>query len=293
MDLKPHVEELYPGTGIQSVVFADPDPSAPPVPPLSPGSGGASAQNVLILYTGGTMGMRVNAEGALAPERGYLTEKILSMEELRTNSGMPRCHIKEYSPLIDSADMGHDEWCLVAQDIADNYYRFDGFVVICGTDTMSYASTALSFMLENLGKTVVFTGSQIPFCEVYNDARRNLIASLIFAANSDFSEVTLFFDRLLLRANRSKKGNAFGLDAFDSPNFPPLARLGVNVESRRDLGIRAPTGALRLHKQVRARASEASTSAWKNGERGEVLLRSTRGGMKEEERHCCEAPGEE
>ena len=189
--------------------------------------------------------MNLDETGSLACERGYLTDRIMKMEEMQAPR-MPRCHIKEYQPLIDSSEMGHDQWCLIANDILTHYYDFDGFVVIMGTDTMAYAATAMSFMLENLGKTVVFTGSQIPFCEVYNDARRNLIASTIFAANSDFSEVTLFFNDKLLRGNRSKKVNGFGLDAFDSPNFPPLARLGVNVESRKDLAIRAPSAAFKV-----------------------------------------------
>lgn len=199
---------------------------------------------VLILYTGGTMGMKPAADGSLAPERGYLTQKIMEMEEMR-NISMPNIYIKEYKELIDSSAMGHTEWCMIASDISENYYKFDGFVVIMGTDTMAYAATALSFMLENLNKTVVFTGSQIPFAEVYNDARRNLIASIIFAGNQDFCEVTLFFNDKLLRGNRAVKQNAFGLDAFDSPNFPPLATLGVNVETRKDCALMPPTSPFR------------------------------------------------
>jgi len=230
------VSELYPG--IQSITPLDPNKTT-----------AIERQNVLILYTGGTMGMCPDETGCLSPKRGYLTNKIVRMEELQSPE-MPRCHIKENETLIDSADMGHEGWTQIAEDILENYYDFDGFVVIMGTDTMAYAATSLSFMLENLGKTVVFTGSQIPFCEVYNDARRNLIASIIFAANSDFSEVCLFFNDKLLRGNRAKKMNAFGLDAFDSPNFPPLAKLGVNVETRRDLAIRAPSAAFKVFKKL-------------------------------------------
>ncbi len=97
-----------------------------------------------------------------------------------------------------------------------------------GTDTMAYASSALSFMMENLGKTVVFTGSQIPFAEVYNDARRNLIVSILFAANSDFPEVCICFNDKVFRANRTVKVSSRALDAFESPNYPPLAELGNN-----------------------------------------------------------------
>ena len=192
------------------------------------------------------MGMDVDpVSGGLSPKRGYLTDKILNMEELQSDQ-MPHCHIKEYNTLIDSSSMGKEEWGMIARDIQENYYDFDGFVVIMGTDTMSYAATALSFMLENLGKTVVFTGSQIPFIEVYNDARRNLIASIIFAGNQDFCEVVLFFNAKLLRGNRSVKVNSFGLDAFDCPNFPPLAELGVNVELRKDIALPPPHGPFRI-----------------------------------------------
>lgn len=127
-----------------------------------------SDKKVLLLYTGGTMGMKAQADGSLAPEAGYLTSKIMEMPELQSPE-MPKFNIKEYNPLIDSSCMGPSEWAKIASDIEAGYLEYDGFVVIMGTDTMAYASSALSFMLENLGKTVVFTGSQIPFCEVYND----------------------------------------------------------------------------------------------------------------------------
>lgn len=103
--------------------------------------------------------------------------------------------------------------------IRSNYLHFDGFVVLTGTDTMAYMATALSFMLENLGKPVVFTGSQIPLCEPYNDARRNLIMAMIFAARDSINEVTIFFHDRLLRANRATKVNTHRLLAFDSPNL--------------------------------------------------------------------------
>ncbi|GMI49315.1 hypothetical protein TrCOL_g11624 [Triparma columacea] len=229
-----------------SLTASSSNPAPPSVPSVSAHQGGDQDRGkVLILYTGGTMGMKKQADGGLAPERGYLTQKIMEMEEIR-NDSMPLCYIKEYKELIDSSAMGHSEWCMIARDISENYYKFDGFVVIMGTDTMAYAATALSFMLENLNKTVVFTGSQIPFAEVYNDARRNLIASIIFASNQDFCEVCLFFNASLLRGNRSVKQNAFGLDAFSSPNFPPLATLGVNTVTRKDIALPPPTAPFRL-----------------------------------------------
>jgi L-asparaginase len=164
-------------------------------------------RKVLILYTGGTMGMKIQNDGTLAPERGYLSARIKEMPEIG-RSEMPDFTIKEYVPLLDSSMMGPCDWVKIATDIEENYLKYDGFVVIMGTDTMAYASSAVSFMLENLGKPVIFTGSQIPFCEVYNDARRNLIVSIIFAMCSEFPEVCILFNDKLLRANRSVKVNS-------------------------------------------------------------------------------------
>eukprot|EP01038_Epipyxis_sp_PR26KG_P014166 gene14166-19007_t len=195
-------------------------------------------KRVLLLYTGGTMGMVTGKDGSLAPKAGYLTARIQELPEMYNNK-MPLFDIKEYNPLIDSSCMGPSNWVDIAEDIELNYDNYDGFVVIMGTDTMAYAASALSFMLENLSKTVVFTGSQIPFCEVYNDARRNLIVSVIFSVmNSNFrNEVCICFNDKILRANRTMKVNSVGLNAFDSPNYPPLAVLGSLIQENVDLAL--------------------------------------------------------
>jgi L-asparaginase len=153
---------------------------------------------------------------------------------------MPQYTIMEYSPLLDSSCMTPEHWVQIASDVEANYLLFDGFVIIMGTDTMAYASSALSFMLENLAKPVIFTGSQIPIAEVYSDARRNLIVSAIFAASSSFNEVCIFFGENLLRANRSIKLDSLGLHAFSSPNMPALATLGVHLEEARELMLPVP-----------------------------------------------------
>lgn len=189
---------------------------------------------VLIIYTGGTMGMRPLPDGSLAPVAGYLTEKIKEMPELSLDS-MPAFDIIEFNPLLDSSCMGPPDWRKIATHIEDRYNDYAGFVVIMGTDTMSYASSALSFMFENLTKPIIFTGSQIPFCEVYNDARRNLIISILFAANGKIPEVCLCFNDKLMRANRTVKIDSMSLDAFHSPNFPPLATLGANINENFNL----------------------------------------------------------
>ena len=117
-------------------------------------------------------------------------------------------------------------------------------------DTMAYASTALSFMLENLGKPVVFTGSQIPLSEPYNDARRNLIMSLIFASRETIPEVSIFFHDRLLRACRSTKVNTHRLMAFDSPNVEPLAKIGITIDENEALGLPIPRGPLKIHTRM-------------------------------------------
>jgi L-asparaginase len=209
-------------------------------------------KRVLLLYTGGTMGMVHKDDGSLAPEAGYLTSCIKELPEMKSPE-MPHYDIKEYNPLLDSSCMGPTEWQLIASDIEENYLNYDGFVVIMGTDTMAYAASAMSFMLENLGKPVVFTGSQIPFCEVYNDARRNLIVSVIFAVTSEFPEVCICFNDKLLRGNRSMKIDSVGLNAFDSLNFPPRATLGAFINENRSLALPQPRGPLRVHKMLEAK----------------------------------------
>ena len=170
---------------------------------------GMKRKRVLVLCTGGTLTMAPDPEkgGSLAPVQGALTEFMKkSMLELQ-NEKMPDVVVHEYTPLLDSSDMGPPDWSLLAKDIKANYLHFDGFVVLMGTDTMAYTATALSFMLENLGKPVIFTGSQIPLAEPHTDARQNLIMALIFAASdAPISEVTIFFHDKLIRACRSTKG---------------------------------------------------------------------------------------
>jgi L-asparaginase len=183
---------------------------------------------------------------SLAPVQGALTSYLASMREITQDEEMPEIVSHEYSPLMDSSDMGPGDWKLLAKDIETNYYHFDGFVVLMGTDTMAYAASALSFMFQNLAKPVVFTGSQIPLREPYNDARKNLIMAIIFASSDNISEVTIFFHDRLLRACRATKVNTSKLLAFDSPNLDPLAEIGINIEEREHLFRDPPRGAFRV-----------------------------------------------
>ncbi len=185
-------------------------------------------KQVYIAYTGGTIGMRKTSQG-YAPASGYLQEHIAGMPEMHSEL-MPDYTIQEYDPLLDSSDMTPQEWLLIARDIAANYEHYDGFIILHGTDTMAYTASALPFMLEGLQKPVIITGSQIPLCELRNDARENLITVMELAANYAIPEVCLYFGHQLLRGCRSVKVNADGFDAFASPNFPALGSVGIDIQ---------------------------------------------------------------
>src|SRR5260221_14709399 len=139
----------------------------------------------------GTSGMLLGRDG-YPPAPGYLQKQMRAMPELRHDS-MPSFTVNEYKPLLDSSNMTPREWVAIAEDIAGHYDEYDGFVVLHGTDTMSYTASALPFLLEGLSKPVIITGSQIPLCEIRNDARENLITSLLIASQYDVPEVCLYF----------------------------------------------------------------------------------------------------
>ena len=184
-------------------------------------------KRICLIHTGGTIGMVKSAEGYL-PKVGYLKGALERIDDLY-KEGMPAFDFVELNPLLDSADMAVGDWNRIGEQIASRYADYDGFVVLHGTDTMAYTASALSFMLENLDKPVVLTGSQIPLCEVRSDGSDNLITSLLIAKEGVVREVCLYFGGRLLRGNRATKMTADGLRAFDSPNCPHLAEAGINV----------------------------------------------------------------
>ena len=190
-------------------------------------------KRVYIAYTGGTIGMQKAAHG-YKPVPGYLQTMMSALPELKRRS-MPLYDIREYKPLLDSSNMTPDDWLKIAEDIATHYNSYDGFVVLHGTDTMAYTSSALPFMLQGIQKPVIITGAQIPLCEVRNDARENLITAMLIAANFAIPEVCLCFGSKLLRGNRAVKVDAEGFDAFDSPNLPALGTVGVEIKINWDL----------------------------------------------------------
>lgn len=187
-----------------------------------------SEKHVLIVNTGGTIGMKKTANG-YAPVEGFLAEAISAIDDMKKPE-LPKWELYEMSPLLDSSDMTVSEWNKIAEIIYENYEKYDGFVVLHGTDTMAYTASALSFILEGLDKPVVLTGSQIPLSEIRSDGRDNLITSLLIAADGVANEVCLYFSGRLLRGNRAMKMSSDALVAFKSPNYPPLAEVGIAIK---------------------------------------------------------------
>ena len=185
-------------------------------------------KRIYIAYTGGTIGMKPSKDGYI-PQKQHLTDAIMKTPDFHREE-MPEFTINEYHPLIDSSNMSPTDWQHIANDIKKHYDDYDGFVVLHGTDTMAYTSSALSFMLENLSKPVIVTGSQIPFSQLRSDGKENLLNALFIAANFPINEVGLFFNNKLFRGNRSIKAYADGFNAFDSPNLPPLLEAGINIK---------------------------------------------------------------
>lgn len=202
----------------------------------------AKNPHILLIYSGGTIGMVKDYEtGALRVfDFDKLIKHVPEINHLH-------CTIESISfeEPIDSSNMNPENWVLIAEIISENYNSFDGFVVLHGSDTMSYTASALSFMLENLNKPVVFTGSQLPIGDLRTDAKENLITSIEIASKQMngvpvLAEVCLYFEYKLYRANRTTKVNAEHFNAFASPNFPPLGESGVHLKFNRHL-ILSPT----------------------------------------------------
>ena len=198
--------------------------------------------SVLIIYTGGTIGMVENSKtGSLEPFNfHHLLDKVPELRQLGFSIST-----LQFEPPIDSSEIEPDSWVKLVHIIADNYDLFDGFVVLHGTDTMAYTASALSFMLENLNKPVILTGSQLPIGTLRTDGKENLITAIEIAAakNPDGTaivpEVCIFFENHLMRGNRTTKINAENFNAIRSFNYPPLARVGIHIKYEPNL-IRKP-----------------------------------------------------
>lgn len=200
---------------------------------------------ILIIYTGGTIGMIEDATTkALKPfDFSHLMENVPKVKML--NYEIDNI---QFDPPIDSSDMNPSHWQAIARSIADNYYDYDGFVVLHGTDTMAYTASALSFMLDNLQKPVIITGSQLPIGEVRTDGEENLITALQIAAAREadgspmVQEVAILFEDYLWRGNRATKRSADNFNAFRSNNYPELAKVGLSINFSREALMRHPSG---------------------------------------------------
>lgn len=204
--------------------------------------------SLLLIYTGGTIGMKEDpVEHTLKP---FDFSQILD-EAPELGKFAYRIDAHTFDPLIDSSDVEPSLWQALAGLIQDNYDRYDGFVILHGTDTMAYSASALSFMLDGLTKPVIFTGSQLPIGVPRTDGRENLISSVEIAAAKDargnalVPEVCICFDNMLMRGNRTTKVNSENFRAFASENCPPLAEAGINIRYNSGL-IRYPEPGTRL-----------------------------------------------
>lgn len=209
---------------------------------------------LLIIYTGGTIGMVNNPQtGALIP---FDFEQIQQNvpELVRLNY---RLDVHSFDPILDSSNMHPDIWAKLARIIENKYAAYDGFVILHGSDTMAFTASALSFMLENLAKPVVLTGSQLPIGEIRTDAKENLITALEIAATKKHGkamvpEVCIYFDYQLFRGNRAIKYNSEKFEAFRTPNYPKLAEAGVHLTFFKNYIQQQPKEPFKVHADFNA-----------------------------------------
>jgi L-asparaginase len=211
---------------------------------------------VLIIYTGGTIGMIKDAE----------TGQLKSFDFNHIYKHVPEIHrlnvelsTISFEKPIDSSEMNPVFWQQIAQTVGDNYDQYNGFVILHGSDTMAFSASALSFMLQGLKKPVIFTGSQLPIGTIRTDGKENLITAIELAADIDsegqpfVQEVAVYFEYSLYRGNRSSKISANQFEAFGSPNYPELARAGVNIEYATDRLFRSKLTELIYHPNLSSR----------------------------------------
>ena len=216
--------------------------------------------SILLIYTGGTIGMKADpVDGTLRPfDFGEILREVPELSKFAV-----RLDTWTFDPLIDSSDVEPSLWQSIAKLIQSRYDAYDGFVILHGTDTMAYTASALSFMLENLSKPVILTGSQLPIGTLRTDGKENLISAVEIASAKDgqgdavVPEVAIYFDAKLIRGNRATKVSADNFSAFRSPNFPLLAEAGIHIRYNREHILR-PSGrgaALSIHTALDTRVS--------------------------------------
>ncbi|HWW39195.1 type I asparaginase [Pedobacter sp.] len=209
---------------------------------------------LLIIYTGGTIGMVNNPQtGALIPfDFEQIQQNVPEMVRLNY-----QLDVHSFDPILDSSNMHPDIWAKLARIIENKYAQYDGFVILHGSDTMAFTASALSFMLENLAKPVVLTGSQLPIGEIRTDAKENLITALEIAATKKHGkamvpEVCIYFDYQLFRGNRAIKYNSEKFEAFRTPNYPKLAEAGVHLTFYKNYIQQQPKEAFKVHADFNA-----------------------------------------
>ncbi|MFC6999464.1 asparaginase [Rufibacter roseus] len=213
--------------------------------------------SILIIYTGGTIGMVSDKQDeSLVPFD--FSEVIHRVPEMRQFKVLMT--VLSLDPPIDSSNIGVEHWIKLAQVIQVNYHQYDGFVILHGTDTMAYSASALSFLLENLGKPVIFTGAQVPIGRLRTDARRNLITALEIASAHRMGkplvpEVCIYFNTVLLRGNRSTKVESRHFNAFHSGKYAPLAKAGIDIEFNEGVVLPPPSGPLRVHQELESQVA--------------------------------------
>ena len=207
-----------------------------------------STTRILLIYTGGTIGMVKDYKaGVLKP----IDFKQIQDEVPEIRKFNYKIDVESFSPVLDSANMQPAQWVRMAKLIEKHYNKYDGFVILHGSDTLAYTASALSFMLENLSKPVILTGSQLPVGEVRTDAKENLITSIEIAATQykgkpAVSEVCVYFDYSLFRGNRVTKANSSTFEAFQSFNFPQLAEAGVHIKFNHHLFLKPNSRKLKV-----------------------------------------------
>ena len=196
---------------------------------------------VLLIYTGGTIGMKESGHGLVPFDFSQILDEVPELQKFTF-----KIDSYTFDPLIDSSDVEPGMWKELASLIKEKYDGYDGFVVLHGTDTMAYSASALSFMLDNLAKPVIFTGSQLPVGSLRTDGKENLVSAIEVASSRDargravVPEVAIYFNSQLIRGNRATKVNATAFDAFRSPNCPPLAEAGIKIRYNKAV-IRYPS----------------------------------------------------
>ncbi|MFT5778993.1 MAG: L-asparaginase [Crocinitomicaceae bacterium] len=215
-----------------------------------------ATSNVLILYTGGTIGMINDAETGQLKSLNYdlIYDHVPELKRLNVNMTT-----MSFDVPIDSSTMNEKDWVRIAQTIFDNYEMFDGFVILHGSDTMAYTASALSFIFSGLRKPVILTGSQLPIGTIRTDGKENLITAIEIAAMRDdtgealVQEVAIYFEYHLYRGNRSTKDSASHFEAFRSPNYPELAVAGVEIEFHKDKLFRTSAAELSINTELNNR----------------------------------------